>query len=131
MALNAARDTRLYPVTSPYYGSKGPDFTRRFWPDFIGGLGAHKDKFSNLRKHYYGLDPGGTPAATVANPNPARVPHNGTATLREESQSAFENRSDELISLMRQHIECVHLRGIIDAMVIKGNGGPVLMSEYI
>ena len=47
MALNAARDTRLYPVTSPYYGSKGPDFTRRFWPDFIGGLGGYSPRTSN------------------------------------------------------------------------------------
>ena len=63
---DASRDTRLYEICSPIYHGKGVHFVRTFSPAFLAGLALKRDKFSNLRMHLRGLDPGGTPAMTAA-----------------------------------------------------------------
>ena len=76
MSDQAGRDTRMYPICGPWFGVKGPEFTRRFAPDFISGLATVKDDYSNLQRHLAGNDPGGTPPG-AAGPNP----HAGNAPL--------------------------------------------------
>ena len=63
---DASRDTRLYEICTPIYHGKGVLFVRTFSPAFLAGLALKRDKFSNLRMHLRGLDPGGTPAMTAA-----------------------------------------------------------------
>ena len=82
---NSAYDTRKYVICKPWFGRKGPEYSRRFRPEFIGGLHAHADRFASLYDHVMGADPGGTPLIGDPNPNP----HTGTPTVMAESQLAY------------------------------------------
>ena len=59
---DAGRNTAIYPLCMPWAGERGPDFQRRFWPQFLNGLGQQFDKYCTLRAHIEGRDPGGTRA---------------------------------------------------------------------
>ena len=85
-------DTRKYPCCAPYYGKRGPAFTRRFKPQLVGSLHGHGDRFNSLWDHYMRLDYGAQPL----DPNLPRIPHPGTAnsTLRAESELAYAARSN-------------------------------------
>ena len=63
---DASRDTRLFEICAPIYHGKGVHFVRTFSPAFKAGLAVKRDKFSNLKMHLNGQDPGGTPAMTPA-----------------------------------------------------------------
>ncbi len=56
---DAGRNTAIYPLCMPWAGERGPDFQRRFWPQFLNGLGQQFDKYCTLRAHIEGRDPGG------------------------------------------------------------------------
>ncbi len=53
------RDTKTFPICNPYHGEEGAKWSRYFKPDFLSGLGSVTDKFSTLRMHHAGRDPGG------------------------------------------------------------------------
>ena len=48
---DAARDTRLHDVCAPWYGERGRDFERRFWPAFTNGLRGKTDDYCSLYDH--------------------------------------------------------------------------------
>ena len=117
---DASRDTRLYEICSPIYHGKGVHFVRTFSPAFLAGLALKRDKFSNLRMHLRGLDPGGTPAMTAAQiaaaPGtiPGANPHQGSnaelasRAINELQQSAASSRvaasiGDDRARLQRGH----------------------------
>ena len=53
------RDTKTFPICNPHHGEEGAKWSRYFKPDFLSGLGSVTDKFSTLRMHHAGRDPGG------------------------------------------------------------------------
>jgi hypothetical protein len=129
MSAGAGRDTRLYSICDPLYGDRGPSFTRVFSPAFIAGLGKQRDKFTTIKRHLAGSDPGAVPPSTAAqlaaaagHANAAIV-HQGAAAEARESANAFVQRSDELISLIRAHVENAALRKDMDTMVAKHEAG--------
>ena len=63
---DTGRDISKYPLCEPWYGEKGPKFTRRFALDFMSALGTQRDKFATIRDHMKGRDPGGIPPTAAA-----------------------------------------------------------------
>ena len=140
----ASRNPKIHTLCEPWYGERGPAFTVIFWPDLTAALGARRDKFATLAQHLLGTDRGGLPPSTAnqiaANPQHVSfiVPHlpaGGAAAAiaaRDESAIAFTQRSSELVSLMRAHIEVPAIRSDIDKMVKLSasddyaNGAPVI-----
>ena len=112
-------------MCDPYFGATGPAWERIFSKDFLAAARSKSDKFSNMHEHSQGRDPGGmrtpTAAQLAANPNHLNVArgHAGGAADVRESQQAFEQRSQDMIAALRQHIPVARLQNAIDAMVEK------------
>ena len=122
---DAARDTRLHDVCAPWYGERGRDFERRFWPAFTNGLRGKTDDYCSLNDHAAGRDPGGRPPSTAAqiaaaagHINPVNA-HLGNADAQRKSASAFDNRSSILIAKMRTHCPSAAVESAIDEMLFK------------
>ena len=131
-ASNASRDVKVYPVCSPWFGKAGAEFERTFEPDFLANVGSHiKDKYSNAAKHLTGKDPGGvtppTAAALALNANApgTLVDHRGSvaagaaAAAREtyaDSVAAFNQRDEDILAALRQHIPVPSIQNMIDQM---------------
>ena len=129
---NASRDVKVYPICSPWFGKAGAEFERAFEPDFMANVGAHiKDKYSNAAKHMAGKDPGGitppTAAALALNANApgTRIDHRGSvaagaaAAAREthaDSVVAFDQRVEDILAALRQHIPVPSIQTLIDDM---------------
>ena len=111
-------DTRRYICCAPYYGKRGPAFTRRFRPQFIGSLHGHADKFNSLWDHYMRQDYGAQPLDA----NLPSLPHPGTANsaIRAESELAYLARSKKLYSLIWTHVEDVDMRARLET--VPGDG---------
>ena len=129
---DAARDTKVYPICNPWLGKAGAEYERTFEPNFLASVGAHiKDKYSNAARHLVGKDPGGitppTAAALAANANDpgTRNNHRGSvaagaaAAAREthaDSVVAFEQRVEDTLAALRQHIPVPSIQNLIDTM---------------
>ena len=112
-----AYDTRKYVCCAPYYGKQGPEYTRRFRPEFVGALHGHQDKFSSLWEHLHRVDYGAIPL----DPNAAQVPHPaGSNALRQESELAYATRSKKLYSLIWTHVEDIDIRARLEG--VPGDG---------
>ena len=132
---DTGRDISKYPLCEPWYGEKGPKFTRRFALDFMSALGTQRDKFATIRDHMKGRDPGGIPPTAAAqlaagHVNP-KINHPG-GTLGTESQFAFSQREQLACDLIRKYIPVPSIQTMIDGMVINfesrnyAAGSPVL-----
>ena len=90
-------DSRRF-ICAPYNGKRGPAYTRRFRPDFIGALHSQADRFATIHNHWARVDPGAQPA----DPTLTRIPHPGAANsnLRAESEIAYIARSKKLYALI-------------------------------
>ena len=114
---NISYDSRKYKCCAPYYGKKGPEFTRRFRPEFIGALHSFPDKFATLYDHITGADPGGTPPG-AAGPN--AHPGNPGTNIHTESTMALTSRSKALYSLIWTHVEDPDIR--LELSTVPGDG---------
>ena len=151
------RDTKLYPLASPFLGERGAKWTRVFDPEFKSGLSSRRDRHATLAGHLHGGDPGGMPPLTDAQINAAGGPHFPVANAHvgaglaaggggagpvaaagmvAESQAAFNMRSEELVTEIRRHIPVVGIQEAIDRMVAAlrsrdwANGAPILTAAY-
>ena len=117
-AKHSSYDTRKYQCCAPYYGKRGPAFTRRFKPEFVGSLHGHGDRFNSVWDHFMRQDCGAQPI----NPNLPMIPHPGNAntTIRLESELAYTSRSKKLYSLIWTHVEDVDMRAQLET--VAGNG---------
>ena len=86
-------DSRKYPCCAPWDGMQGPEFTRRFAPEFKNALHMHQDGYNSLHDHLLGIDVGG--------PNGPAHPGGGAAP---PSIRAFDLRSKKLYGLIVQHV---------------------------
>ena len=133
----SSRNTKVHTLCDPWFGKKGSDFERLFWPDFTAALGGESDEFCTLAKHLRGTDPGNvprsTPAQLAANPQHvnAGIPHAGTAPQVLKSMNAFDARAEKVVALLRSHVEVPALRVEIDRMMEQfeaedpANPGPI------
>ena len=115
---NQSYDTRKYVCCMPWNGKRGPAYTRRFKPEFMGALHGHGDRFATLHEHMCRSDPGAIPV----NPQNPNVPHPGTANsnLRAESELAYLARSKKLYSLIWTHVEDIDIRARLEQ--VAGDG---------
>ena len=122
----ASYDARKYPICAPFYGTRGPAWTRRFKPDFENGLYTITDKYASLHAHLVDRsDPG----------NVNGPAHAGGAGAVAESQLALKARQDQTFGYILRHLENQDAR---DAAIAEKNAifgavaaGAVVAADWV
>ena len=99
-------DARVYTICAPWHGRRGDAFVRVFSPEFLNGMDGQTDKYSSLRAHIEGRDPGGNAVGAPA--------HAGNAAQIRESAFAYGNRATSAKALIVKHITAPAVKQAIE-----------------